>query len=71
METLSRNEMKMMFWNFMTADQLRAYVDDLESRMRMLADNYIRSDVKTYKEEFDQLLLIKNDAQSVLNDKSL
>ena len=63
--------MKSVFWNFMTADQLLAYIDDLGSRMRMLADNYIRSDVKTYKDEFDQLLLIKNDAQSVLNDKSL
>jgi hypothetical protein len=69
MNQLLKSQFNVLFYQYLTTDQLLIYIKDMESRMHVCAETYIRSDDTGYKEEYNEYESLKNWARKAYDER--
>jgi hypothetical protein len=70
MNQLLQSQFNVLFYQYLTTDQLLTYIIDMESRMHNCAENYVRSDDAGYKEEYNEYNRLKTWARKAYDERA-
>ena len=70
MNQLLQSQFNVLFYHYLTTDQLLTYIKDMEFRMQNCAQAYVRSDDNGYKDEYNEYESLKNWARKAYDERT-